>query len=207
MHDSSPVVFLVDDDESYLRSVDRLLRANGYRTSPFASARQFLAERPANVRGCVVADLEMPDIDGMSLQEKLLQSDDPLPIIFLTGKGDIPTSVRAVKRGAEDFITKSAPSSQLIDAIEQAIQHDVDESASRQQLDDLQSRFSSLTPREREVLQHVLRGRLNKQIAADLDINERSVKRHRSALMKKLGARSVTELSRLAYEAGVDGGG
>ena len=203
MQDSTPLVFLVDDDESYLRAVERLLKARGYRTRKFASARQFLAEHPAEARGCIVTDLDMPDIDGMSLQQGLLQSENPLPIIFLTGKGDIPSSVRAVRRGAEDFITKSAPSSHLIDAIERAIQRDADESKSRRKRDELRQRFANLTPREREVLSHVLRGRLNKQIAADLQINERSVKRHRTALMNKLRARSVSELTRLAYMAGI----
>ena len=204
MQNSWPLIFLVDDDESYLRAVDRLLKARGYRTRLFVSARQFLAERPAEARGCVVADLDMPDIDGISLQQDLLQSENPLPIIFLTGKGDIPSSVRAVRRGAEDFITKSAPSSHLINAIERAIQRDAEESDSRKQQDELRQRFADLTPREREVLSHVLRGRLNKQIAADLGINERSVKRHRTALMNKLGVRSVSELARLAYKAGVE---
>lgn len=204
MKDSPPLVFLVDDDKSYLRATDRLLRASGYRTMLFASARQFLDERPADARGCVVTDLEMPDIGGISLQQKLLQSENPMTVIFLTGKGDIPSSVRAVKRGAEDFIAKSAPSSHLIEAIERAIQRDVDESGIRRHRDELGQRFASLTPREREVLSHVLRGRLNKQIGADLGINERSVKRHRAAFMKKLGVQSVSELSRLAYRAGID---
>ena len=204
MQDSSHLIFLVDDDESYLRSIDRLLKATGYSTRPFTSARQFLAERPAEARGCVVSDLDMPDIDGISLQQGLLQSENPLPIIFLTGKGDIPSSVRTVKDGAEDFIPKSAPSSQLINAIERAIQRDADESNRRQRQVEVRQRFAALTPRECEVLSHVLRGRLNKQIAADLGINERSVKRHRTALMSKIGVRSVPELARLAYMAGIE---
>jgi FixJ family two-component response regulator len=150
----------------------------------------------------------MPGMDGMSLQQALAQSDDPLPVVFLTGHGDIPTSVTAMRRGAEDFLTKTAPRDQLLGAIERALARDALERRTRTHRRELRARFAALTPREREVLAHVLRGEMNKQIAADLGIDERSVKRHRTSLMAKLHVSSVAALTRLAVEAGVasDGG-
>jgi two-component system response regulator FixJ len=203
---SPPTVFVVDDDASFRRGIESMLRASGYAVSLFTSAADFLARRPAGAVGCVVADLKMPGMDGMMLQQALAQSDDPLPIVFLTGHGDIPTSVTAMRRGAEDFLTKTAPRDQLLGAIERALARDAHERRARAQRRGLQARFSGLTPREREVLAHVLRGRLNKQIAADLGINERSVKRHRTSLMAKVRVESVAALTRLAVEAGIDTG-
>jgi two-component system response regulator FixJ len=204
--DVPPTVFVVDDDASFARGLERMLRASGYAVSCFTSAADFLARRPARAAGCVVADLKMPGMDGMSLQQALAQSGDPLPIVFLTGHGDIPTSVTAMRRGAEDFLTKTAPRDLLLGAIERALARDACERRARAHRRELRARFSVLTPREREVLVHVLRGQLNKQIAADLGINERSVKRHRTSLMAKLRVASVTALTRLAVEAGIDTG-
>lgn len=201
-----PTVFVVDDDASFGKGIERMLRASGYAVSRFTSAADFLAHRPAGAVGCVVADLRMPGMDGMSLQQALAQSDDPLPVVFLTGHGDIPTSVTAMRHGAEDFLTKTAPRDQLLGAIERALARDAHERRARADQRGLQARFSGLTPREHEVLAHVLRGQLNKQIAADLGINERSVKRHRTSLMAKLRVESVAALTRLAVEAGIDTG-
>jgi RNA polymerase sigma factor (sigma-70 family) len=148
----------------------------------------------------------MPGIDGLGLQQALAESDDTLPIVFLTGHGDIPASVTAMRHGAEDFLTKTTPRDRLLGAIERALARDARERRARAERRALQARFSGLTPREREVLAHVLRGQLNKQIAADLGISERSVKRHRTSLMAKLRVESVAALTRLAVEAGIDTG-
>jgi FixJ family two-component response regulator len=197
---------VVDDDVSFARGLGRMLRASGYAVRCFTSAADFLARRQPGAAGCVVADLKMPGIDGMSLQRKLAESGEALPIVFLTGHGDIPTSVAAMRRGAEDFLTKTTPRDQLLGAIERALARDARERRERAHRRGLQTRFSGLTAREREVLAHVLRGQLNKQIAADLGVSERSVKRHRTSLMAKLHVASVAALTRLAVEAGVDPG-
>lgn len=202
--DGRRTVFVVDDDVSFLKGIERMLRASGYVVRCFASAADFLAARPAAVAGCVVADLKMPGMDGMALQEALEKSDNPLPVVFLTGHGDIPTSVKAIRRGAEDFLTKTVPREELLGAIERALARDAVERRARTHQRALLALFSVLTPREREVLAHVLDGQLNKQIAADLGISERSVKRHRTSLMEKLGVTSVTALTRLVLDAGID---
>ena len=202
--DEPPYVFVVDDDASFVKGLERMLRASGYAVHPFTSAADFLALRPVGVAGCVVADLQMPGMDGLSLQQALADSDDPLPVVFLTGHGDIPTSVMAMRRGAEDFLTKTAPRDQLLGAIERALARDALERRARIHRQALQARFAALTPRERDVLGHVLRGELNKQIAGDLGIDERSVKRHRTSLMAKLGVASVAALTRLVVESRVD---
>jgi two-component system response regulator FixJ len=199
-----PTVFVVDDDASFSTGLERMLRASGYAVSCFTSAADYLARRPAEAAGCIVADLQMPGMDGMSLQQALARSEAPLPMIFLTGHGDIPTSVMAMRRGAEDFLTKTAPRDRLLDAIQRALERNARERLARAHQRTLQARFSALSPRESEVLSHVLRGRLNKQIAADLGIDERSVKRHRTSLMARLGVASVAALTRLAVEAGID---
>ena len=203
MSEPATTVFVVDDDPSYLSGVERLLRAAGYAVASFTSASDFLARRPSSARGCVVADLRMPGMDGLALQEALAGSDNPLPTVFLTGQGDIPTSVKAMRRGAEDFLDKSAPGELLLGAIERALARDAREHADRARRGALRARFAALTPRENEVLTQVLRGQLNKQIAADLGVDERSVKRHRTNLIRKLGVDSVAELVRLAVEAGI----
>lgn len=203
MTEPTPTVFVVDDDASHLAGVARLLRAAGYAVRCFDSAGAFIAARPLESRGCVVADLMMPGIDGLELQEELARSGNPLPVIFLTGHGDIPTTVRAMRNGAHDFLIKTAPSEALLAAIEGALERDAAQSRQRARQRELRTSFEELSPRELEVLLQVLRGRLNKQIAADLGITERSVKRHRTNYSRKLGVRSVAELSRLAVEAGV----
>jgi FixJ family two-component response regulator len=197
---------VVDDDASFATGLERMLRASGYAVRCFTSAADFLARRPADAAGCIVADLLMPGMDGMALQQALAQSGDSLPIVFLTGHGDVPTSVMAMRRGAEDFLTKTASRDHLLDAIQRALARDARERHARARRRAMRARFASLTPREREVLSHVLRGRLNKQTAADLGIDERSVKRHRTSLMAKLGVASVAALTRLAVEAGFDTG-
>jgi len=193
----------VDDDESFLASVARLLRASRFLVKTFTSAADFLAQLPPDAPGCVVADLQMPGMTGIELQEALAKAENPLPILFLTGHGDIPTSVKAMRHGAEDFLTKRAPKQEILSAVQRALQRDARGREERQRRRELRARFDPLTPREREVLTHVLSGQLNKQIGADLGIGERSVKRHRTSLMAKLQVQSVAQLAQLAAEAGM----
>ena len=199
----APTVFVVDDDVSFLAAVSRLLRATGHPVKTFPSASDFLKNLPAAGPGCVVADLQMPGLSGLDLQAAMARSNNPLPVLFLTGHGDIPTSVHAMRQGAEDFLTKRAPKEELLNAVKRALARDARERAERIRIQGLRARFDTLSEREREVLQHVLRGQLNKQIAADLGIHERTVKLHRTAITTKLGVPSVAELTRLAQEAGL----
>jgi len=198
-----PIVHVVDDDASFLTAISRLLRANGFTVKTYSSAHKFLAHRDADAPGCVLADLRMPDMNGLDLQSALAQTSNPLPILFLTGHGDIPSSVQAMRDGAEDFLEKRAPKEKLLDAVNRALARDSRERAGRDRLSALHARFDTLTEREREVLAHVVQGRLNKQIAWDLGIHERTVKLHRTALTSKLKVQSVAELTRLTQDAGI----
>ena len=196
-------VFVVDDDISFLRSMSRLLLASGFQVVIHNSAAEFLAELHPDMNGCVITDLMMPGIDGMALQEALRKAGSPLPILFLTGHGDIPTTVQAMRGGAEDFLTKQAPKRDLIAAVNRALAQNEHNRAERARLQALRQPFELLTDREREVLRHVVQGKLNKQIAADLGIHERTVKLHRTNLTAKLRVHSVAELTRMVQEAGV----
>jgi FixJ family two-component response regulator len=199
----STTVFIVDDDRSFLKSMSRLLSAVGYTVKAFASAREFLEQLVPEMCGCVVADLQMPGMDGLALQEALGRSANPLPVIFLTGQGDIPTTVSAMRSGAEDFLTKRAPKEEVLAAIERALERDAQERQQRERLRDLRGRFNELSERQLEVLEHVVRGKMNKEIAAALNINERTVKLHRTHITRTLKVQSVAELTRLADEAGL----
>jgi FixJ family two-component response regulator len=196
-------VFIVDDDASFLRSASRLLRAAGYPVQTFESARAFLDQLSPQVSGCVLADLQMPGMNGLELQEALGKTPNPLPVVFLSAQGDIPTTVRAIRHGAEDFLTKLSPKEELLDAVRRALARDALERRQRERLQELRRRFSALTTREMEVLGHVVRGRLNKQIAAELGIHVRTVKLHRTGLTRRLQVQSVAELTRLVEEAGL----
>ena len=201
---SLPVVHIVDDDASVLTAMSRLLRAHGFGVRTFASAGAFLAAREEDdAPGCVLADVRMPGMTGFELQAALARSSRPMPIVFLTGHGDIPSSVRAMRDGAEDFMEKGAPKGQILAAVRQALARDAQERESRARQGELRARFATLTTRELEVLSHVVRGQLNKQIAGDLDIHERTVKLHRTAITTKLHVQSVAELTRLTDEAGL----
>jgi two-component system response regulator FixJ len=202
-HSPPATVFVVDDDVSFLRSLSRLLRASGLHVIAHSSAAQFLAELRPDMNGCVITDLMMPGMDGIALQAALQNAGSPLPIIFLTGHGDIPTTVRAMRRGADDFLTKQAPKADLIAAVHRALAHNEQQRAERARLQALRQPFEKLTDREREVLRHVVQGKLNKQIAADLGIHERTVKLHRTSITTKLQVHSVAELTRLVQDAGV----
>lgn len=202
--DAAAIVFVVDDDARFRAAVTRLLMASGHTVEAFASAPELLARLRSSQpsAGCVLADLDMPEVNGLELQRALADNPHPLPVVFLTGKGDVPSSVRAMRQGAEDFLAKIAPREELLAAIHRALERDVIERAQRARLHDARERFARLTPREHEVLAHVLQGALNKQIAADLGIDERSVKRHRTSFMAKLGVDSVARLVELAHSAG-----
>jgi len=202
MTEGNPVVRIVDDDAAFLAAIARLLTAAGYAVRTYPSAAQCLTNL-GDEAGCVVADLRMPGMDGLELQGSLSQETDPLPMIFLTGEGDIPTTVRAMRHGAEDFLTKRGPKEDLFAAVDRAIARDARQREARKELRQLRARIGALTAREREVLQHVIAGRLNKQIAADMAISERMVKLHRTAITTKLQVRSVAELTRLAQAAGL----
>ena len=196
-------VHLVDDDESFLTAMSRLLRASGFRTQTYSSARAFLARRRDDEPGCVVVDLRMPDLGGLDLQSALGQTHNPLPVLFLTGHADTASTVRAMRGGAEDFLEKTAPKEFVLDAVRRALARDRQEREDRSHRDELRARFATISSREREVLGHVLRGRLNKQIAGDLGIHERTVKVHRKSIMTKLSVRSVAALAQLTQEAGL----
>lgn len=196
-------VYLVDDDRRVLKALSLLLSARGYDARPFSSSRDFLAQHDATVPGCAIFDLSMPDLDGLQLQQALAADAVKRPIIFLTGTGDIPISVRAMKAGAIDFLTKPVRKNELFAAISRAEQVDIQFRLASTELAAVKSRIESLTPRELEVLSHVVAGRLNKQIAGDLGTVEKTIKFHRGHIMKKLGVRTVADLVRLAERAGI----
>lgn len=200
------IVHVVDDDVSFLRSVSRLLRASGFEVATYAAVQDFLRRENASAPGCVVTDLQMPRQSGLDLQIAVERSGNPLPVVFLTSKGDIPTSVRAMRSGAEDFLTKRAPKAQLIDAIDRALRRDAEQRSLRSSRDAARAKIGALGVRERQVLGGILRGLLNKQIAEELGIAERTVKHHRTALTQKLGVQSVAEIALLATAAGFEVG-
>lgn len=203
MSANRPVVYVVDDDASWLTAVGRLLRASGHAVEAFRSASAFLEKLPAEAEGCLLADLRMPGLDGLQLQEALERAGSPLHIVFVSGHGDVPAASRAFKHGAEDFLTKLAPKEELLDAVGRALARNAREGKDRAQRKALRAAWETLTPREREVLAWVLQGRLNKQIAGRLGLNERTVKLHRTSITRKLGLSSVAEMSRWAQEAGL----
>jgi FixJ family two-component response regulator len=187
---------LVDDDPSFLRALSRRLQAADYQVETFASAEEFLSRRHSEAAGCAVLDLQMLGASGLQLQEALAQAEEPLPVVFLTAHGDVSSSVRAMKRGAVDFLTKPVRGDELIEAVERALARYAAEQQTRRQKREWRVRYESLTPREREVFALVVSGRLNKQIADVLGISERTVKEHRGRVMHKMGAQSPAELGR-----------
>jgi FixJ family two-component response regulator len=203
MSETVPIIHVVDDDASFLAAISRLLRANGFSVKTYSSAHEFLGQRDADAPGCVLADLRMPQMNGLDLQSALAQTANPLPLVILTGHGDISSTVRAMRSGAEDFLEKRAPKEALLEAVTRALGRDSRERDARRRQRDLRALFDTLTERELEVLSHVVRGRLNKQIAGDLNIHERTVKLHRTAITTKLKVQSVAELTRLTQEAGI----
>jgi FixJ family two-component response regulator len=207
MSSSDMSVAIVDDDPRILTAIVRLLDSAGVRAATFASPAEFLAGYDANQTGCLVLDLTMPAMSGLDLQRLLFEAGGAPPIIFLTGTGDIPTSVAAMKLGAADFLTKPVEDSVLLDAVQRALNHEQLARRERTKLAELRRRLDSLTPREREVFDQVVKGRLNKQIAADLGTVEKTIKVHRANVMEKLQAESLAELVHVAHRLGVHGAG
>lgn len=204
MIDSAPTVFIVDDDSSVRRSLERLLKSVGLQTESFASADEFLTRRDPAKFGCLVLDLAMPGLNGLELQDVLAAMTITIPIVFITGHGDVSASVRAMKAGAVDFLTKPFDEKDLLQSIEQAIEKDRVLRSRNARQETVKSRAARLSPREREVLAHLISGKLNKQIAADIGTGEKTVKVHRSRILKKMEAGSIAELVRLAEQAGID---
>ena len=203
MSDERAVVFVVDDDESMRRSLAGLLRSVGLDARVFASPQEFMrAERP-KVPGCLVLDVRLPGISGLAFQDQLAKEGIALPVIFITGHGDVPMTVRAMKAGAVEFLTKPFDDQVLLDAINAAIERDRARRLEAGQLAEVQERYRTLTERERQVFQRVIAGRLNKQIAAELDLSVVTVKVHRGQVMHKMLAKSVVDLVRMADQLGV----
>lgn len=196
-------VFVVDDDAGVLRALSRLLRSADYDVETYESAQDFLMHHSIEIPGCVVSDVAMPGVDGLQLQSTLSETGIVRPIIFLSGRGDIPMTVRAMQAGAVDFLTKPVDDENLLDAIARAKACDAEARSDRAHLASINTRLEQLTPRERQVLTHVIAGRLNKQIAADLGTVEKTIKVHRGRMMQKMGVHSVADLVRLTESAGV----
>ena len=190
--------FLVDDDPGVLKALSRIVRTAGYDSVCYSSPQVFMREHDPSTPGCVILDLTMPELDGLELQHHLVQTGDELPIIFLSGQADIPASVRAMKAGAIDFLVKPVNRETLLSAIEQARERDGKARQARCEWQSIEGKLARLTRREREVLDHVVKGQLNKQIAAELGTVEKTIKVHRGRMMAKLEVRSVADLVRLA---------
>jgi two-component system response regulator FixJ len=204
MPDGQAKVFVVDDDEAVRRSLARLLRSAGLAVESFASAGDFLARDGYDGVGCIVLDVRMPDLDGMALQARLGDQACDLPIVFLTGHGDIPMSVRAMKKGAFDFLTKPVDEDVLLGAVRQGLAQHRAERVARLELEALRVQMDMLTPREQAVLRGVIAGARNKQIGASLDIAEKTVKIHRGRAMQKLGVSSLAELIQICQRLGIE---
>jgi FixJ family two-component response regulator len=203
MSDAAATVYVVDDDASVRRATERLVRSMGYHVETFATAREFTAHARVTGPACLVLDVNLPGASGFDLQDELAAAGVDLPIVFITGRGTIPMSVRAMKGGAVDFLTKPTRARDLQAAIAAAVARHRTAQEARRDADDLRGRYAQLTAREREVLALIVAGRLNKQIAAALATSERTVKFHRAHLMQKMGAESVAQLVRMATQLGL----
>ncbi|SEK40909.1 two component transcriptional regulator, LuxR family [Stigmatella aurantiaca] len=202
MTEAPATIFLVDDDESVLRGLGRLLRASGYATKPFAAPSEFLAQLSGDTLGCAVLDLRMPGLNGLELQQVMASKGCHLPVIFISGHGDVPASVRAMRAGAVDFLLKPFDEQQLLGAISQALLKDAADRAYRAETAALQARHAVLTPREREVCALVAQGLTNKEVAQRLGTTEKTIKVHRARVIQKLDVDSVAELVRFVDRLG-----
>jgi len=200
-----PIVFVIDDDSAIRKALASLIRSVGVQVELFASAQEFLQAKRTRVPSCLILDVRLPGISGLDFQRTLADANDPIPLIFITGHGDIQMSVRAMKAGAVEFLQKPFRDQDLLDAIHLALERDAARRNQEKEIAKMRERFEWLTPREREVLPLVVSGLLNKQIAAELGTSETTVKVHRSQLMRKMGADSLPELVRMAEKLGISG--
>jgi FixJ family two-component response regulator len=196
------VVHVIEDDESSRIASSRLLNTAGYVVRVYSTGAEFLAEPPTEA-GCIVLDLRLPGPSGLDLQERLSTAENPLPIVFLTGHGDIPQTVRAMRAGAVDFLTKPVDAPVLLDAVARAIARDAENRVARARQQEAGARYNRLTPREREVFAHLISGQLNKQVGYDLGISERTTKIHRGRVLEKMEADSIADLVRIAADLGI----
>lgn len=198
-----PIVFIVDDDESVREALAGLIRSAGMRVEVFASAREFLARPPADAPACLVLDVRLPDLSGLDVQKRIAEVNASIPIVFITGHGDVPTSVTAMKAGAVEFLMKPLADTDVLGAIRQAIARDRAAREHQAEMADLRGRYESLTPRERQVMERVVAGLLNKQVAAELGITEFTVKVHRGQVMQKMQVGSLADLVRASEKLGI----
>jgi FixJ family two-component response regulator len=203
VRESHAIIAIVDDDPSVRKGLERLIRSLGWKTESFGSAQEFLASPRINAPTCIVLDLQLPGLSGLELQKQMSEAGVETPIVFLTGHGDIPASVKAMKAGAIEFLTKPVDEQDLLNAIQEAIERDRRIRQQRADVRDLRDRYESLTSREQEVMQQVVSGLLNKQIAAELKITEDTVKFHRGHIMRKMRAGSLADLVRMAEALGI----
>jgi FixJ family two-component response regulator len=197
------VVFIVDDDMGVREALERLLASVGFRVETFRTAEEFSRRERADAPACLILDVRLPGLSGLDLQRELSETESPIPIVFITGHGDVPMSVQAMKAGAVDFLMKPFRDEQLLDAVERAIERDGAERRRRAELAELRTRYQRLTPRERQVLARVTAGLLNKQVAAELGTSEIMVKVHRAHVMRKMRARSLVDLVKMVERLGI----
>lgn len=210
MHGSSllepraPIVYVVEDDEATRKATARLLQAAGHAVRTYGTGAEFLNASRARTSGCVVLDLQLPGASGLDVQQALTQTDDALPVVFLSGHGEVSDSVRAMKSGAVDFLTKSTDGSELLEAVSRALARSAEERVTRGRLRALRARYDRLSARERDVFAHLISGQLNKQVAFDLGISEQTTKIHRHRVLDKMQADSIAHLVRMAGDLGID---